>query len=200
MSRLLLFLLLLLPVFSQGQEPHLILSSLNAYKQTNGVLVRWVIKGGNQCNGTKVFRSANEELFEIINFIPGICGSTTASETYQFFDSVPIPNAYNSYKLELGTQGFSDTITVFFEDFGKANHIIQSDHQNHSYRILFSNDLNSKVVLEVFNRSGNLMHSESGNDTDFIIRPTGWNAGVYLFRISGVAEKDIRGKIYFAGE
>lgn len=200
MSRILLFVTLLLPVFVFAQEPHPILSSLNAYKQTNGILIRWVIKGGSQCNGTKVFRSAYAEPFELVNFIPGICGSTTASVTYQFFDSIPVSNAYNSYKLELGSQGFSSTVTVFYEDFGKENHVVFSDYHNNSHRILFSNDLKIKAVLQVFDRVGNLIHSETGTDSDFTVSQLGWKPGIYMFRISGAAEKDIVGKIYFAGE
>lgn len=200
MKQILVSVIMFLSAQGFAQDPHAILSSLNAYKQPNGVLVRWTIKGGSQCNGTKVFRSASENPFELVNFIPGICGSTTASESYQFFDSSPVSNATNSYKLEMGDQGFTDTITVFFEDFGRANHVLLSDYQSQSYRILFSNDLNSKAVLQVFDRMGSAIHSETTTNNYFIIKSSGWTAGVYLFRVSGVSDKDIQGKLYFGGQ
>lgn len=196
------FLLTLFLLSLQGfaQSPHAILKSLSAYKQPKGILVRWVIKGGQQCNGTRIYRAGNALQFEEVNHIPGICGNFTDDETYSYFDSLPQPNQYNHYKLELGFQGFTDTVTAFFEDFGKADHFVFSDQQNNTHRILFSNDLNSKAVLRVFDRMGNEVYTETTTSSDFFIRPSGWRAGVYLFRIAGVSEVDIHGKIYFADQ
>lgn len=191
-------LLFLLPLFGFAQKPHAILNSFTAYKQANGVLLRWVIEGGNQCNGTMVFRRNAEGNFESINHISGICGSSTENETYQYFDAEPFSNEYNYYKLGLGFQGFSDSITVFYEDFGNANHKVFSDFQNNTQRIIFSNDLNRKAVLEVYDQTGRGIFSETATDSDFLVRPSfGWLPGIYIFRITGVSEKDIRGKLYF---
>ena len=194
-----ILLLALGPFMGFAQSPHPILNSFTAYKQPNGILLRWVIKGGNQCNGTKVLRSADGIAFEEINHIAGIWGSTTENETYSYFDSIPIPNAYNHYKLELGFQGFTEPITVFFEDFGKANHVVL-DNGNGSYRILFSNDLNDKAVLQVVDRAGKPIYEEVATDSDFEFTVDGWRAGVYIFRITGVSKVDISGKIYFGGQ
>lgn len=191
--------LLLLPLFGLGQEPHVILNSLTAYKQTNGILVRWVIKGGSQCNGTKVYRANQQGEFEQVNHIPGICGSNTENETYQFFDSVPFPNQINTYKLELGFQGFSGTVSVFYEDFGNQDHMVFSDFQTNSQRILFTNDLNRKATLQVFDSTGSLLHTQSNTGNEFLIRPDGLRAGIYLYRISGASEKPMQGKFYLGG-
>lgn len=193
----LLVLTFFLQLALQGAAQHPILKSFSAYQQTNGILLRWVIKGGNQCNGTRVLRAADDLVFEQINLIPGICGDFTEDETYSFFDSIPISNAYNHYKLELGFQGFTDTITVFFEDFGSDDHLVLTDHHAGEYRILFTNANRKQALLRVFDRSGNELLRESTTDNDFLIRPSGWKNGVYLFRISGVSETDIHGKFYF---
>lgn len=194
--------LLVLTFFLQfgfrGAAQHAILKSFNAYQQTNGVLLRWVIKGGNQCNGTRVLRAADDLVFEQINLIPGICGDFTEDETYSFFDSIPVSNAYNHYKLELGFQGFTDTITVFFEDFGSKNHLVLTDHSSRQYRIIFSNDYSNEARLRVFDRNGKELLSQTTLGSDFTIQPLGWKSGIYLFRISGVSETDIHGKFYFA--
>lgn len=177
---------------------HAILKSFSAYRQPNGVVLRWVIKGGNQCNGTRVLRAGDALSFEQINHIPGICGDFTEDETYSFFDSIPISNAYNHYKLELGFQGFSDTITVFFEDFGSKNHLVLTDNSSRQHRILFSNDNSNEALLRVFDTNGNELLSQTTLGNDFTIQPSGWKSGVYLFRISGVSRSDIHGKFYFA--
>ena len=190
-------LLFLVPFGALAQSPHPILKSLTAYKQPNGILLRWVIAGGNQCNGTKVFRATNEVSFEQIEHIEGICGSTSADEVYTYFDPTPFPNQYNHYKLELGYQGFSESVTAFFEKFNNANHSVLFDFEKATFRILFSNDLNLESNLTVFNSLGQNVYSASGTDSDLYINTSGWNAGVYVFRISGVSEADIHGKLYF---
>ena len=161
--------------------------------------MRWVIKGGSQCNGTKVFRANVHGEFELINHIPGICGSNTENETYEFFDPNPSSNSYNNYKLEMGFQGFSETITVFYEDFGNQNHKVFSDFQTNTQRILFTNDLNRIAVLQLFDSMGREVYSESGSDNDFIISPDGLKTGIYIYRISGVSDKPMQGKFYLGG-
>ncbi len=181
---------------AMAQQPHPILTSFIASEQPNGILLKWVIAGGNQCQGTKMFRSLDQMVFEQIGHIPGICGGTQADETYTYFDTVPYGNHYNHYRLEMVFQGFTDIVTVFFEDFGSSDHALLSDHALGTYRILYTNDLNSTNVLEVFDRFGHSVYRASGNDSDFDLRTDGWPPGVYVFRISGSAGTDIRGKIY----
>ena len=197
MKRLLLFIsLLFIYALTEAQTAHPILSSFNAYKQPNGILLRWVIKGGNQCQGTKVFRSVEGDTYQQINQIPGICGSFTEDETYQFFDSVPVPNRYNSYRLELGFQGFSEPVTVFFEQFGADDHLVLSDPNSGTVQILFSNDLNRKATLRVFDSSGKLVREQTTTGNRMELNPTGLITGIYVFRISGVGAKDIHGKVH----
>lgn len=153
-----IFSILLLPLFGMAQSPHPILTSFEAFKQPNGVLLKWVIAGGNQCQGTKVYRSLDEIEFEQINHIPGICGGNSADETYTYFDTIPYGNQYNHYRLEMGFQGFTDIVTVFFEDFWSSEYSVFSDYSLGIYHILYSNDPNSETTFEVFDRSDNTVY------------------------------------------
>jgi hypothetical protein len=200
MRKPLIFLFIFIPLMVLGQEPHPLLQSFSAIKQPNGVFLKWVIKGGNQCNGTKVYRAKDYLNFEQINHLPGICGSFTENETYSYFDSVPHSNSYNHYRLEMGFQGFTDTVTVFFEDFGRADHVILSDHISNLYSILFSNDLKRKVLLQIFDTMGHVVWTETTTESHFLFRPRGLKGGVHLFRISGASSADIHGKFYFGGK
>lgn len=200
MSRLLI-LLFVLPLVGLAQEPHAILASLNAYKQPNGILLRWVIKGGSQCNGTKVFRKSGAHPFELINHIPGICGSSTENETYQFFDESPAANTYNHYKLELGFQGFSDTITVFYENFDNEDYKVFSDYDMRTHRILFSNEHSRNAQLVLYNLAGTSVYTSTSYTNHFEMEQNAaWPAGLYIFRISGASEKQITGKLYFGSK
>ena len=191
--------LVLLPLVTLAQKPHPILRSFSAIKQPNGIALKWVILGGQQCDGTRVFRSENYGMFNQIEHIEGICGSQAVDVTYSYFDNNPASNTYNRYKLEMGLQGFTDTVEVFFEDFGSDDLLLQSDYANQSYRILFTNDNNSEAQLCVFDLSGKQLYQDQTNSNDIGFTLAGYPAGMYIFRISGIAQSDLHGKIYFSG-
>jgi len=182
-----------------AQDPHPILRSFTAFKQPNGIALRWVIKGGQQCKGVKIYRAEDDLIFNQITHVEGICGSATEDETYTHFDNSPSSNTYNFYRLEMGFQGFTDTISVFFEDFGIKEHLVQTSG-NGSYRILYSNDNNKEAFLRGFDLSGKELIQETSTTSDVSFDATGLRAGIYVFRISGVSETDIHGKIYFSGQ
>ena len=191
-----ILLLLCMPLFVVAQQPHPILKSFEAYKQPNGILLRWVIFGGNQCQGTKVYRSEDGLDFDQINHIPGICGNFTEDETYNYFDTIPHKNTYNHYRLEMGFQGFTDIVTIFFEDFDGQNYALLSDPQLNRYQIFFTNDLGNTAKMEVFDRMGNAVTTLSNNRSDHILYTDGWRRGLYIFRITGVDAGTIFGKIF----
>jgi len=193
---LLVLLVALIPLSAAAQQPHPILKSFEAYKQPNGILLRWVIFGGNQCQGTKVYRSEDGMNFDQINHIPGICGNFTEDETYNSFDTIPHKNTYNHYRLEMGFQGFTDIVTILFEDFEGENYALLSEPQLSRYQILFENDLGNTTKLEVFDRMGNSIIRLSNNRSDHILYTDGWKRGLYIFRITGVDAGTIFGKIF----
>lgn len=189
----------LLPLVTLAQKPHPILRSFSAIKQPNGIALKWVILGGQQCDGTRVFRAEDSIDFEQIEHIEGICGSQAVDVTYTYFDNNPASNVYNRYKLEMGLQGFTDTVTVFFEDFGSDDFLLLSDYASQSYRILFTNDNNNQALLSVYDLSGKQLYQDQTNNNDIAFSLLGYPAGMYIFRISGVGQVDLHGKIYFSG-
>lgn len=192
-------LFLMLPLVAMAQKPHPILRSFSAVKQPNGIALRWVILGGEQCDGTRVFRAEDQGNFEQIEHIEGICGSQVVDVTYSYFDNSPVSNAYNRYKLEMGLQGFTDTVIVFFEDFGADNLLVQTDYVRKTYRVLFTNDNNRNAVLRVYNQFGKIISETQTTNSDIEFSLVGKPAGIYLFTVSGVSQDDLRGKVYFSG-
>jgi hypothetical protein len=189
-----------LPIVGLAQTPHPILRSFSAVKQPNGVLLKWVIKGGQQCQGTWVYRAGQAQDFEVINHVEGICGSFTEDETYTYFDNEPLANTYSYYRLEMGFQGLTDTVEVFFEDFGINQFLLLTDDGSENFQILFSNDLNREAAVQVFDLSGKIVLEGTTLGNDFSINLAGQRAGIYILRISGVSETDITGKLYFSGQ
>lgn len=189
----------MLPLVAMAQKPHPILRSFSAVKQPNGIALRWVILGGEQCDGTRVFRAEDQGNFEQIEHIEGICGSQVVDVTYSYFDNSPVSNTYNRYKLEMGLQGFTDTVIVFFEDFGADNLLVQTDYVRKTYRVLFTNDNNRNAVLRVYNQFGKIISETQTTNSDIEFSLVGKPAGIYLFTVSGVSQDDLRGKVYFSG-
>jgi hypothetical protein len=167
------------------QQPHPILSEFIAIRQHVGLLLRWTITGGNQCNGTRVFRSADGVEFEQIEHIAGICGSELNDVTYSYLDTFPLPNAYNHYRLEMGGQGFTETITHFYTYFGNGNHARLTDPVDGSVRLLFSNATEREVMLEVIDMDGRPIHSAVTHESHFDLRTAGWKGGIYIYRVMG---------------
>ena len=125
-STLFVFLFSVLASSVVAQKPHPILRSFSAVKQPNGVNLKWVIIGGRQCDGTRVFRADETLQFDLVEHIEGICGSQADDVTYSYFDNSPKSNSYNYYRLEMGLQGFTDTVkrsTPGAKDLRKADFV-----------------------------------------------------------------------------
>ncbi len=197
MRYLLTFLLLVLavPETVLAQRPHPILRELVAIQQQNGVLLRWVIAGGNQCNGVMAYRSEGGSAFELIHHIPGICGSTDSDETYTYLDTSPSRNAENAYRLEMGGQGFTEVITIFFRDFGERNHARLTDVSSGNVRLLFSNDAKRTVAVQVHDQNGRPVFRQQTNESEVILRTSDWEAGMYVYRIVGESIGPVVGRM-----
>lgn len=184
-----------MPTGVLAQRPHPILKDLAAIRQQDGVMVKWVIAGGYQCNGIRVFRAVDGGPFEQIKHIPGICGSTDSDETYIHVDREPVRNSRNSYRLEMGAQGYTETITVLYTDFGKSGHARLTDPLDGSVRLLFSNDTEQAVELEVLNMTGSPIHTDRGTSGEFTFSTNGWPHGMYVYRISGGSTGAVTGRM-----
>lgn len=181
---------------SQAQsQPHQILSEFIVVRQHVGLLLRWTITGGNQCNGTRIFRSADGETFEQIGHISGLCGSEIIDVSYSHLDTFPLPNAYNHYRLEMGGQGFTTIITQFYTYFGNGNHARLTDPASGTVRLLFSNAFEKRVHLEIMDMNGRPIHSAETGMSDFNVSTLGWKGGVYVYRITGGDDGVIVGRM-----
>ncbi|MCF8257757.1 MAG: T9SS type A sorting domain-containing protein [Flavobacteriales bacterium] len=187
---------LTMPAMSLAQQqPHPILSEFIAIRQHVGLLLRWTITGGNQCNGTKVFRSSDGVGFEQIEHIPGVCGSEIDDVTYSYLDTFPLPNAYNHYRLEMGGQGFTETITHFYTYFDNGNHARLTDPVDGSVRLLFSNASEKQVSMEIIDMDGRPMYSALTHASHFNLYTKGWKVGIYIYHIIGSDDGRVTGRM-----
>lgn len=174
-------LLLVLNTAVYGQE-HPILGSFLANEEEGDVILSWVIEAGSSCNGTRIYRSANNTEFEQVGEIFGICGSIDKPESYTFRDENPVKNAVNYYKLELGVQGFSQVVSVEVIDIESGNQV-RPNPANETTRIYFDNDLNTEHSLILYNIEGKLILSDKTNKDYFDLDVRNIDQGIHYFSI-----------------
>ena len=184
-----------LTLFSEAQTAHPILRDLSVFQQEDQIVLRWVIFGGNTCQGTKIFRGSSEADLMQIGSISGICGSTDSDETYTYVDSNAIANTLNYYKLELGYQGFSQPVSIFFEQFGPEGVLVISDPLNKQVRILHDN-LGKKIAeLTIVDQSGLIISRLKDDTQEFSVDMRDWDSGIYFFQLK-VNDRIRTGKLF----
>lgn len=178
-----LLLILLISISAAFTQSHPIISFFNGEAYNNQVLLTWNIVGGNNCNGIIIYHSSDNITYNEIGEIPGICGEIIDSEPYSFLHSNPNENQLNYYKLQLGNQGFTTPLEVFFyntKDIGFTlfpnpsedliNIYISNAYKNATIEVY---DLNGKQVLTNKYVSGVLNPLYIGK----------WEAGSYIIRL-----------------
>ena len=159
------------------------------------MVLRWVIRGGNTCQGMKIYRGETDVAENQIGLISGICGSTDSDETYEYVDSSAIANIFNYYRIEFGTQGLSEPVGVFFKRFGNDDVLVLPDPINDRAQILFDNQDHHSAMLLIVNTLGQIVDRKSTVSEEFDVRMNGWKDGLYYFQIVVNGEKKT-GKLF----
>jgi Secretion system C-terminal sorting domain len=171
---------------SYSQSLDTILRSFSATIVNEQVVLNWIIKEGNSCNGIEIYRSTDGFIFNPIGDIPGICGGTPEEAPYQFIDETPQSNAINYYKIELGNNGFSNVVSIQYIKLSETGYLIAPNPITNQFNIYFKNPKNKNVQLELFSIKGKLLKVISSNKKDFIeIKSFEFPSGIYVFKISG---------------
>ena len=98
------------------KDAHPILEDFGLILDNNRVVVSWTIKAGNSCNGITIYRSNDDFNWSQIGRIDGVCGDMSESMSYIHVDNDPAWGQKSYYRLELGFEGFSASISIFLFD------------------------------------------------------------------------------------
>ncbi len=90
------------------------LVAFTAQQWGNHIVLSFTLRAGVQCWDVQIQRATDSLPFQTIGVIPGVCGSSSTEETYHFVDSMPVPNATNYYRIDLGWAGVSQVVAVYF--------------------------------------------------------------------------------------
>ena len=167
--------------FSQNNP---ILDSFKAINNNGKVYLNWVISSGSTCSGIQIYRSTDSQQFEIIWDIPGVCGSSSSPQAYDFTDINPVKNRINYYRLELGGNGSSEIVSVEIIDINDGGFQIRPNPVSEKARIYFANDKNRLHYLWFHSVNGTCISSMSSKEDYFDFDSSDFSNGLYLFTIT----------------
>lgn len=167
-------------LFSQA---HPILDNFYLIESNGSVILNWTIKGGSTCNGIQIYRSTDSLNFIQVGDIAGVCGSSSASQPYDFTDNSPVKNKVNYYKLELGQEGFTSVISIEIIEVGKNGNQVRPNPAKDNARIYFTNEKHVTSNLFLYNTSGTVLLKQTSDFDYFDLDLTGIDAGTYVFVI-----------------
>lgn len=169
-------------LFLKAQE-HVIIDFFNGKIFDDQILLSWNIIGGNNCNGITIYHSADNENYQEIGSIPGICGAIVDAEPYSFLHVDPVPNTLNYYKLKLGSQGFTTPLELMFYKTGDKGFTFFPNPSTEYFNIYVSG-LNQDPRVEVFDSSGKKMISQNVTSGILVkIDTFKLTKGVYIIRL-----------------
>lgn len=196
MRRTIFGILIFIPTLSLfSQEADFILSKFFATQVEDEVLIRWTITAGNTCQDTYVERSEDGISYERIGLIGGICGSPDASITYDYFDTMPLPNRETYYRLMLGQYGFTSPQKAWFTQLNDQGFLLAPNPFKESIHIAFENQEESECQLMVYEMQGSLIYETSTTSQQFIMNGTHFTSGLYFFTVARQGEKLFSGKV-----
>lgn len=178
-----------------SQEADIYLENVIAVQQEDNVFLRWTIKAGNTCDGTRIQRSEDGVAFEKIGEIPGVCGSPSQSVTYDFRDTIPLYNKMNYYRLELGILGFSTPVFVEVIRLNDEGYSLNPNPVVDISNLLFDNPDNESHEVCLINMSGEVVYNIVTTSNRVEIERDFLSAGTYIFKILKGNELKARGKL-----
>lgn len=115
----LILLLFLIHTYTHAQFENRALGYFTLDVGSSSVVLSWELNAGFTCNGISVERRLDEEdRFETVGVIKGICGSPTQAIPYTFIDTLVTQNKTHYYRLVLGAEGLTMTRSAFVRSLG----------------------------------------------------------------------------------
>ena len=199
MIRKITFLFAVLVLATSGMvsfaQEALILDGFTGVAQPEQVQLRWTISSGETCNGTFIERSTDNINWIEIGEIPGVCGSSSTPVPYNFIDDAPVNNTVNLYRLELGGQGYSKTISVPYYNYTEKGYVLIPNPVYENTTVYFGTSVSEPFSIVIFNVAGQKVQQDSGSGGSYFINAQSLSAGPYLFVISRQGKKNVSGKM-----
>jgi hypothetical protein len=180
--RTLLLFLFLLQQLQVSAQADTVFANFSGQQAGDEVVIYFTVRGGIQCTDVRLERSTDQQNFQVIYELPGVCGNPTKDESYILTDNSPAANTSNYYRLEMGSLGiYSAIIDVDFFKFTSGEIIIQPNPCTQC-SIYFPNRRRENCSISLYDYHGKqILQSTSSNETYQLSAIT--SSGIYLIEI-----------------
>ncbi|MFZ6052426.1 T9SS type A sorting domain-containing protein [Halocola ammonii] len=180
--------------FAQKEDTTSILAGFSLRQVDNHIQINFAIKGGSSCNGVELERSKNGLDFEVINFIPGICGGTDKTEYYTLSDNQPLANQENHYRLQLGQQERTFVLTIRFVPLEDGYRVFPNPASQFTL-IRFNNPQELQHELYIFDARGLIVEKASNiTSSEVYLNLQNYSPGKYFFTLAAQNGNGVKGK------
>lgn len=162
---------------------HPLLEEFSLIQVGNQVQVDIGIVGGASCFGIDLQRSEDGLTFKTVAHISGICGGGAFTEFYTTHDPDPVHHRSVSYRLVLGAQGHTESVSFTFIPLSENWMIFPNPIRDWAV-LRFENPTQSVYALDIYNLAGQHVHGLVGISSGEVFLPTdGFESGTYLFQL-----------------
>lgn len=178
-------------LYAQGTNA---LKAFTASPGRSSVVIQWTMEGGYTCSTTSVQWSTDSLTFSNIYTYPGICGDASSPQTYSYTHETPSMTARNFYRIDLGSYGRSETVSVSVTGNYKNYRMMPVPFKDRSV-ITFENPENRILRLYLFDHNGQLIRiSDPFQSNLFALERYDLMAGWYYFMITDLGSFFVAGK------
>lgn len=160
-----------------------LLTTFRAAQVDNGIKLSFTLRAGVQCNDLEIQRSDDDVVFNEIGIIPGICGSISSNESYEFTDTSPLINKDAYYRLNLRTEGFSYSIKTKFINYNEDGLLIYPNPFTEEINFYIKNDRNSEFIIFIYDHTGKLVLQQFTHSQLLLISRAGLSNGSYFYKL-----------------
>jgi len=161
----------------------------------NSLLISWTTTEGFSCEDLTIQYSTDSLVWEEIYRYPGICGSESKAEDYDYLFKNPATNRVIYFKIGLGRFGESEILSTIIRDYSKSALQFVPHPLNIKSVLYIQNNHKSEVVLEVYSLTGELKHELKLGRVDRIHFSdyVSLESGVYIIisRMNGVPTRQL---------
>jgi len=179
---------------SAQNEYHPFVKNFKAEAIEGRVFLTWTTKAGFTCQDIHIQVSRDSvDYFENKGTYFGICGDATEKD-YSFILENPIYNTLNYLRLELGSYGYSYTISVRVIKAG--NNVLVVPHPVAANSVLhFQNPLHERVQLDFYDPTGQLILTIESIDNKIAIGELSLPIGIVFYHLRGSGTLNKRGRL-----
>lgn len=139
----------------------------NITEHDGAIIIQFTTEVGFSCENIQIYRKSSNNQFELLHTFYGVCGIIDRRQSYIFTDENPKINIENSYYLDLGPYGLSNTLSLTPKgSLPQKSFAVPNPIEENSI-LYFDNKKNNTVTLNFFSLDGSLQEQHETNKDFF---------------------------------